>query len=76
MLDSGKRLDDAVEAVKTLPVIYQERALVALRSLVEEWEQRTAQRLDDRKRRRWAELNVEISRRLQDLHEALRRHHR
>jgi hypothetical protein len=73
MPEFDRRLDAALAAVKALPVIYHERALVALHSLGEEWRQQMAQRLDDRKRRRWAELNLEVSRRLQDLRDVLRR---
>jgi hypothetical protein len=76
MSDINKRLDSALEAVKALPIVYRERALVSLQTLAMEWEQRTVTRLDDRRRRRWAELNVEISRRLNDLREALRTHRR
>jgi hypothetical protein len=75
MSDLGKQLDDLLHAVKTLPQSYQERALVSLRTLVGEWEQRSMQRLDDQEeaaKRRWAELNVEFSRRLTDLRQHIK----
>ncbi len=53
----------------------QERALLGLRTLLGDWEQR-AKRRDARQqaaKQRWAELNVEFSRRLQDLTDVLKK---
>ena len=78
MSDVDKRLDEAIKAVKALPNTYRERAVLGLRTLLADWEQRLKQRLDARHqatKKRWAELNVEISRRLHDLSDALKKRH-
>ena len=72
----GERLDEAVQAVKTLPRQYQERALIGLRTLLIDWQRRVSQRRDERHqatKQRWAQLNVEFSRRLEDLSQALKK---
>ena len=61
MPEVHKRLDEAIRAIKVLPHTYQERALLSLRTLLGDWEQRTKRRLDARHqaaKKRWAELNV------------------
>ena len=76
MPDFHRRLDEALRAIKALPRVYQERALLGLRTVLGEWERRTKQRLDVRQqaaKQRWAELNVEFSRRLHDLTSTLKK---
>lgn len=67
--DLGKRLD--------LPRQYQERALIGLRTLLNDWQQRATQPLDERHqaaKQRLAQLNAEFSRRLTDLGHVLKKH--
>lgn len=76
MPDLGKRLDEAIRGVKTLPRQYQERALLGLRALLNDWQQRATQRLDERQqavKQRLAQVNVEFSRRLVDLGHVLKK---
>ena len=76
MHDVNKRLDDAIRAIKALPQTYKERALLSLRTLLGDWEQRAKRRLDVRHqvaKQRWAELNVEFSHRLHALTDVLKK---